>query len=176
MVRMETRSLLKYSMLNKEPRHVSAMPAQARKISRANARSGCVVLALGLLTLGLVIQSAAAASSVVAWGRSVETNVPGGFGIGVAIAEGGGRSLALTADGHPVGWGDDGSGQTNIPSGLSNVVAVATGPHHSLALTADGQVVGWGYNRYGQTNIPGGLSNVVAIAAGGMHSLALTSD
>ena len=92
----------------------------------------------------------------------------------MAIAAGFEHSLALTAEGRVVGWGNNFSGQTNIPSGLTNVVAIAAGYGHSLALTAEGRVVGWGNNDYGQTNIPSGLSNVMAIAAGYFHSLALT--
>jgi alpha-tubulin suppressor-like RCC1 family protein len=94
----------------------------------------------------------------------------------VAIAAGWYHSLALTAEGRVVAWGDNEYGQANAPSGLSNVVAIAAGYYHSLALTTEGRVVAWGDNGYGQTNVPSGLSNAVAIAAGKYHSLALTAE
>ena len=73
-----------------------------------------------------------------------QTNVPSGLSNVVAIAAGGDHSLALTAEGRVVAWGDNDYGQTNVPSGLSNVVAIAAGEYHSLALTAEGRVVAWG--------------------------------
>jgi hypothetical protein len=134
-----------------------------------------------------------AGGRVVAWCpvsaivNQTATNVPAGLNNVVAIAAGTvdyysayylnpGRStsLALTAAGRVVAWGEGGG--TNVPAGLSNVVAIAAGGSHCLALTAAGRVVGWGDNSYGQTDVPAGLSNVVAIAAGGKHSLALTSE
>src|SRR5262245_11093123 len=102
----------------------------------------------------------------------------------VAIAAGGGHSLALEADGRILAWGsgmlDSGQipdfGQAIVPPGLSNVVAVAAGAAHSLALKADGTVVAWGRNDYGEANVPDGLQNVWSIAAGDWHSVALIGD
>jgi len=128
-------------------------------------------------------------SPVVGWGAGGpgtsrypnygQATVPSGLSNVVAIAAGGddflvghgGHSLALTAEGRVVGWGNNDSGQTNVPSGLSNVVGIAAGGGHSLALRAEGRVVQWPYNA-----VPSGLSNVVGIAAGGGHSLALTAE
>ena len=83
---------------------------------------------------------------------------------------------SVAANGYPVAWGKNDSGQSSVPAGLSNVVAVAGGAAHSLALKSDGTVVAWGDSTYGQANVPAGLSGVVAIAAGDVHSLALKSD
>jgi hypothetical protein len=95
----------------------------------------------------------------------------------VAIAAGCHHSLALTAEGRVVGWGDNYDGKMIMPSGLSNVVAIAAGWTHSLALTAEGRVVAWGFygngSAYIPMTVPGGLSNVVAIAAGYDLSMAL---
>ena len=60
--------------------------------------------------------------------------MPSGLGILVAIAAGYSLSLALTAEGRVVAWGNNSSGQTNVPSGLGNVVAIAAGGPHCLAL------------------------------------------
>ncbi len=103
-----------------------------------------------------------------------------------ATVSGGGDSNSLNnkasdvtgvaANGYPVAWGRNDSGQSTVPEGLSKAVAVAGGAAHSLALKSDGSVVAWGDNTYGQSNVPAGLSNVVAIAAGDVHSLALRGD
>ncbi len=118
---------------------------------------------------------------VVAWGGDFfgETHVPLDASNVVAVAAGGGTSLALRADGTVLAWGLMAS---NFPSGLSNVVAIGAGSStlvdisvagcHALMLRADGTVVGWP----GGTIVPLGLSNVVAVAAGAGHSLALRTD
>ncbi|MCL6560248.1 MAG: hypothetical protein K6U74_15935, partial [Firmicutes bacterium] len=116
----------------------------------------------------------------------------------VAIAGGGGHSLALKNDGTVWAWGWNQDGQlgdgtttsTTTPvqvAGLSNVVVIAAGERHSLALRGDGTVWAWGYNGYGQlgdgttdnrltpAQVPG-LSGIISIAAGIYHSLALKSD
>jgi alpha-tubulin suppressor-like RCC1 family protein len=118
-------------------------------------------------------------AQVVAWGDNSygQTDVPPGLTNVVAVAAGGGHSLALQYDGTVVAWGKNDAGQTNIPLGLSNVVAVVSGTDHNVALRADGRVVAWGFDVAGQTDVPAGLSNVVAVAAGGgWRSLALKSD
>jgi len=122
----------------------------------------------------------------------------------VAIAGGGGHSLALTYAGVVYAWGNNSNGQlgngtttnSSIPvqvSGLSGVSAVAAGFAHSLALTAAGTVYAWGSNSNGQlgngtttdSSTPvqvvgaggaGTLSGVTAIAGGGLFSIALTSS
>ncbi|MBI5388033.1 MAG: putative Ig domain-containing protein [Verrucomicrobia bacterium] len=75
-------------------------------------------------------------SPVVGWGgnSSGQTSIPSGLGNVVAVAAGGGHSLALTTEGRVVGWGWNAFGRTNIPTGLSNVMAIAAGGAHSLAL------------------------------------------
>ena len=99
--------------------------------------------------------------------------VPGLSNI-VAIAGGGGHSLALRNDGTVVAWGANGSGQTNVPAGLSNIVAIAGGGAHSLALRDDGQTFGWGdHSQNALAVLPSGICD---IAAGAYHSLYLKND
>ncbi|MDP3000959.1 MAG: hypothetical protein Q8N47_25985 [Bryobacterales bacterium] len=115
----------------------------------------------------------------------------------MAIAGGGGYSLALKSDGTVWAWGDNTFGElgdgstmnrlTPVPvSGLTGVVAIAAA-NHSLALKSDGTVWAWGYNDRGQlgdrtttdrsTPVPvSGLTGVVGIAAAYSNSLALKSD
>ena len=116
----------------------------------------------------------------------------------VAIAGGGGHSLALKSDGTVWAWGRNEDGQLGDGTttsrltpvqvaGLSDVIAIAAGNRHSLALKNNGTVWAWGYNGYGQLGdgttenqltpiqVPG-LSGVVSITAGIFHSLALKSD
>jgi hypothetical protein len=125
--------------------------------------------------------------------------VPGLRGI-VAIAAGGGHSLALASDGRVWAWGDNewgqvGNGGTADVSSpvqiiaLDTVTAIAGGEMHSLALKADGTVWAWGIDKDGQLGDgltgpgahsarpvqAGGLDGVTAIAAGWDHSLALQS-
>ncbi|MGV3661074.1 MAG: cadherin-like beta sandwich domain-containing protein, partial [Prosthecobacter sp.] len=95
-------------------------------------------------------------------GSAFATRVP------LAVAAGGGHSLAVFADGTLAGWGANASGQlgrgtTNStsyePAAVSTagtalagkvVVAVAAGSYHSLALCSDGTLATWGDNFYGQ--------------------------
>lgn len=120
------------------------------------------------------------------------TEVGGGYGF----------SIALTADGDVLAWGQNDVGQlgedsfTNstepvqveLPEGAT-VESIAVGDDHILALTTAGQVLAWGYNEWGQlgngTTTESGLpvevglpagTTVTAIAAGAGHSLALTSE
>jgi len=102
-------------------------------------------------------------------------SIPGLSNI-VAVTEGYGHSLALTAAGTVIGWGNNNYGQATPPAGLSNITAIAAGYYHSLALKKDGTVVGWGLNSDHQVSVLSGLSNVVAIAGGGYHSLARKND
>ena len=94
----------------------------------------------------------------------------------IAIAAGGGHSLALKVDRTVVAWGSNNFGECDVPPGLSGVLDVAAGRYHSLALKSDGTVVAWGQNTYHQCDVPAGLNHVIAVAAGGYHSLALKSD
>ena len=78
--------------------------------------------------------------TTLAWGDNAygQTNIPAGLTNVVAIAGGGGHSLALRADGTVAAWGYNGDGRTNVPAGLTSVVAVAGGGFHSLALVGVG--------------------------------------
>ncbi|HEX5219825.1 MAG TPA: hypothetical protein VFZ59_09680 [Verrucomicrobiae bacterium] len=134
--------------------------------------------------------------SVVAWGTETiysDGAPPQGLSNIVAVAVGKNHSLALTASGHVVGWGFNGSGQAiGVPTeaspytasgqvmidgkALSNVVAIAAGDGFSLALEENGTIVAWGKNRFGLASVPAGLSNAVAIAAGGHFCLAITTN
>jgi alpha-tubulin suppressor-like RCC1 family protein len=79
----------------------------------------------------------------------------------VAIAAGGGSSLALKKDGTVMAWGEDTWGQLGngttansaVPvavSGLKGVIAIAAGAEHSLAVLEGGTVMTWGNNGEGQ--------------------------
>ena len=79
----------------------------------------------------------------------------------IAIAAGGGFSLALRADGTVWSWGVNDKGQlgdgTKKPrekpvrvEGLNNIVAIAAGVTHVLALDVGGNVWAWGFNTTGQ--------------------------
>jgi alpha-tubulin suppressor-like RCC1 family protein len=122
----------------------------------------------------------------------------------IAIAGGGGHSLALDSGGNVWAFGANmigqlGNGQnidqhgptlTTFPAGTPRIVAIAAGGSHSLALDANHNVWAWGNNGNGQlgnqapgvpsnvpvrANFPEG-TNVTTIAAGHNHSLALESE
>ena len=124
-------------------------------------------------------------------------------GLIVAIAAGGGHSLALDAEGGLWAWGwnnkcqlgddllcgTDRSTPQPVP-GLPTIQKIAAGGGHSLALDAEGGVWAWGWNNVRQLGDdppkykPGnegrptpqpvtGLPKIQKIAAGGGHSLAL---
>jgi alpha-tubulin suppressor-like RCC1 family protein len=102
---------------------------------------------------------------------------------------GGGHSIALTADKRVWTWGDNEFGELGRNTGtfdpapapvpnLTNVVAIAGGVGFTLAATGNGQVYAWGDNSFGElgtttsavasTNRPmlvGGISNVVWVSA-----------
>jgi alpha-tubulin suppressor-like RCC1 family protein len=121
-------------------------------------------------TTGVASGDLAFTNATVTLGGRTLTNV-------VAVAAGDSHSLALSADGKVVAWGDNSYGQTNVPVTLSNAVSIAVGgsepTRHCLALRTDGKAVAWGSNSYSQTNIPPGLSNVAAVAVGSTHCLAV---
>ncbi|WP_196426476.1 chitobiase/beta-hexosaminidase C-terminal domain-containing protein [Paenibacillus campinasensis] len=98
------------------------------------------------------------------------------------IAGGRNHSLALTADGKVLAWGENKIDKTMVPievpdEAQSNIVSVSAGDNHSLALTVSGEVIAWGGAE--GTDVPEeAKSDIVAIAAGpaAFHSLALTSS
>lgn len=107
---------------------------------------------------------------VLAWGDNSlgQCNVPADLTNSIAVAAGGGFSLAVRADGTVVSWGNS----TTVPADATNVVGLSVGGSHRMALRADGTVVTWG----SITTVPAGLTNVIAIAAGVSHCLALVGD
>jgi alpha-tubulin suppressor-like RCC1 family protein len=117
-----------------------------------------------------------------------------------AIAAGEFHSLALIAQGTPVGragtvmaWGSDNFGQIGVGgasgnpatprvvSNLEGIAAIAAGKEFSLALTSAGEVFWWGKQPGANTSsdVPVKLTTVhkvIAISAGEAHVLALTTE
>ena len=121
----------------------------------------------------------ASPGAVLAWGWGFTGPVPVRAQSGVmAIAAGGGHTVALKNDGSLVAWGNNSDGQTTIPiAAQTGVTAIAAGDSHTVALKNDGSVVAWGLNDHGQTRVPvAAQSGVTAIAAGGYHTVALKND
>ena len=121
------------------------------------------------------------------------STVPPGLSNVVAISAGRGHSLALTADGRVVGWGDNWlGGATGAPGpgpdhdsagpvaisgqALVDAVSIAAGNFYSLAVKKDGTVVMWGRPPTFFMRLPDALSGVVAISAGYDFSLAITTN
>jgi len=118
------------------------------------------------------------------------------------VSAGSAHSLALTAGGSVLSWGDGLFGQLGhgdeqiqlLPQKVEafagqRVASVSAGHSHSLALSADGAVWSWGYGLYGQLGhgdeqeqlLPKKIEalegqRVVAVSAGARHSLGLTAD
>ena len=99
-----------------------------------------------------------------------KVNLPSGVTSWIAVAAGGGHSLAIGNDGSLYAWGLNGNGQLGIgnttdqdipqkvpfPSGVTSWIAVAAGWDQSLAIGNDGNVYTWGDNSYGEL----GLGNI----------------
>jgi hypothetical protein len=143
-----------------------------------NRHSHCRLGLICLASLCCLLAPNGAAAAVVGWGDNShgQTSVPPDLSDALAVAAGGGHSLAVTSGGKVLAWGLNDQGQTNVPAFLSSVVAIAAGRDHSLALKSDGTVRAWGSNTNGQATVPAGLASVTAIAAGAAHSLALKAD
>jgi hypothetical protein len=94
----------------------------------------------------------------------------------IAIAGGGGHSLALTAQGRIVGWGFDGTAQISGRPINSGHTQIASGSGFGLALTSGGAIVAWGDNTYGQVSGKPGGTGFVAISAFGYEAAALRAD
>ncbi len=161
-----------------------------RKSSRQRLRAAAVPVAgaaVGVLCLtGLTGVSAAQtapppAGIVLGWGADnagqvggvsnapIRTRVPAGTPI-TAVAAGFSHSLALTADGRVLAWGDNhtdqygngvgdtpGSGSTPVPVDLpagTDVTAITAGAWDGMALTSDGRVFIWGDYDTGQPPDP----------------------
>jgi alpha-tubulin suppressor-like RCC1 family protein/protocatechuate 3,4-dioxygenase beta subunit len=116
----------------------------------------------------------------------------------VDVAAGNQYSLALTADGRVLAWGDNQLGQLGDgteggrraqpravtgPLGDQNAdpkaVVVEAGRHHNLAATADGAVYGWGGNgnfncskTYGQAKPGGACPEPAPVEVGGLDGAA----
>jgi alpha-tubulin suppressor-like RCC1 family protein len=130
----------------------------------------------------------------------VRVKLPAGTKI-KAISAGYSSSLAATASGRVLAWGDNRYGQLGdgsntasdapVPVKLPHMVkaaTVASGAFHNLAITTTGRVLAWGYNGHGQlgdgniTNadipvmvkLPSG-TKVTSVSAGLDHSVALTA-
>lgn len=130
----------------------------------------------------------------------VRVRLPPGASV-VAVRASYNYAMALTAGGHVLTWGYNGSGQlgtgfhtaSEIPVRVklpprTMVAAIATGGYDGLVLTRSGRVLAWGDNRNGQlgngtyhssalpvaVKLPHGVE-IIAIGGGSQHSLALTS-
>ncbi len=98
---------------------------------------------------------------VTEYGIPVAIQVPA---VIVGIDCGNKHSVALTADGRVLAWGQNSSGQLGdgttqqreiateavLPAGSADVIAVSGGEEFSLALLADGTVLSWGRDDRGQ--------------------------
>jgi alpha-tubulin suppressor-like RCC1 family protein len=130
----------------------------------------------------------------------VQVRLPKGTKV-VSVAASYNASMALTAAGHVLAWGYNGSGQlgngfhtaseipvrVHLPAGV-RIKALVMGGYDGLALTSSGRLYSWGDDKYGQlgdgqrrssdrpvqVRLPKG-TRIVTIGAGSQHSLALTS-
>lgn len=182
------------------PRQVETHIAQVRAGS---------AFALALTSTGQVYSWGAGDSGDLGDGQTSDANVPvhvampGGARI-AAISTGCLHSLALTAGGEVLAWGnnkygelgDDSTDDSDVPVRAElprgfKAVAIAAGCYHSLALGADGEIFAWGNNQLGQLGdgqpnlvnvlpveifiqLPG-IGKVVQIYGGCEHTLALTT-
>lgn len=94
----------------------------------------------------------------------------------VAVSAGGAHTLALTAHGRVICFGDNLYGQCDTSNLPTNIVAISAGNLHSLALDSAGKVWAWGMNQFGESIVPAAAtSNVVAISGSWSMSMALTA-
>jgi alpha-tubulin suppressor-like RCC1 family protein len=130
----------------------------------------------------------------------VQAVLPAGTKV-VAVRASYNYCMALTAGGHVLTWGYDGSGQlgngyltaSEVPARIdapagTTVTQIANGGYDGLALTSTGRLLAWGSDQFGQlgdgsrksalkpvaVKLPPG-TRLTAIGAGSQHSLALTS-
>ncbi|MGB3439112.1 MAG: Ig-like domain repeat protein [Actinophytocola sp.] len=134
-------------------------------------------------------------------GVPVAVNLPAGTTV-TAISAGAGHSMALTATGEVLAWGDNDFGQlgdgtatshsepalVHVPAGTV-VTTIAGSDDHGLALTAAGDMLAWGYNGSGQlgdgtitsrrepvlVHLPANMTVTGIAGASGFQSFALTA-
>ena len=143
---------------------------------------GIVTISSGPSQLYAIDQS----GTIFMWGgngANYEGSIPKpntGF---LAVSGGGYHSVAIKADGTPVGWGYDWLGQLNVPAPNSGFIAISCGGDgltrssygsENLGLRADGSIAVWGDN--GSYSIPPPNSGFVAVGAGEWNGMGLRSD
>jgi hypothetical protein len=138
-----------------------------------------------MTVFALSIVPAIAANSITYFGANPNSyapvfNTPANLSNVVAIALGRFHTVALTAEGKVVVWGDYSDGKTNVPPSLHHVTAIAAGLDFTAALDASGHVSIWGpfgvpWNSATDPT-PSNVDHVVSIACGQGHVLALKSD
>ncbi len=144
-----------------------------------------------VLGSALVMQlELSAQESIRGWGTAAFDTSVQGHTI-TQVAAGGLHSLALSASGSLIAWGDNLSLQCVVPSpgpGLSYVksdagqypyMAFGNRPGFCVAVRSDGSLAAWGSNSVGQLNLPlppPSGTVYVEVEAGTFHSAALRSD
>ncbi len=129
----------------------------------------------------------------ITWPRLVPALQP------VGLAAGGSHSLAVTANGDVLTWGDNGLGQLGLGGrgdadhepdavqDLEDVLFVVAGGDTNFAFMADGSVRSWGYNAYGQLAVADtsrdrteptleDIGTVSQVSLGSYHGVALNED
>ncbi len=140
---------------------LTELPNASYEICAVSPRDWCV---MGLRFSGALTR----------WGHTCGGVPPGDDFI--AVANGGGHSLALKFDGSIMAWGGNEYGELDVPEPNTGFVAIDAKFFHSIALRADGTVAAWGRNDYGQSDVPEPNTGFVAVAAGAAHSVGLRID
>jgi len=165
---------------------ISAGPDHALALRRDG-----TVIAWGLGTSGELGNRAVSdsASPVLVTGPAGQGSMSGV----IAVAAGGGYSLALRSDGTVWAWGVGGNGQlgnkgtTSAPAPvpvigpagtapLGGIRAIAASPKHALALGRDGTVWAWGYGKNGELGNAGTLDSAIPVAVVGPGSAGSLGD
>ncbi|WP_167002111.1 Ig-like domain repeat protein [Mumia sp. ZJ430] len=126
---------------------------------------------------GVPVNPANAGKAVVWGAESLENSLPPSLdGKRVtAIDAAASYSVALTADGSVVAWGDPDKAMVHgVPAGLANLKAVSAGQQNVVAIKSDGTAVAWG-DATGIEVIPGDLGRVSAVDVG-LSAFALKTD